>query len=158
MHGEQSLGMLLQGDVDDCIVLFTNLLLDVARQFIPQKVVFDMSASHPWLDNKCRRLIAEKGAARGFARVPIGKRGQAANETAGLASESARSARVNRLVPSRLLRSGVMGVVPAPPSAQFPLTALQPYRPSSHLLVLSFESQDYGRDGKWEEGPAAARG
>ncbi len=52
-------------DVDGSVGRFTDLLLDAARRFIPQKRVRDQGDSHPWLDDECRRLILEKRLARG---------------------------------------------------------------------------------------------
>ena len=45
--------------------IFTDTVLATAKRFIPNRVIITEKSSHPWINNQCRRAIAEKCAAEG---------------------------------------------------------------------------------------------
>ena len=40
-----------------------NIILDAAKQFIPKRQLSEFKCSHPWLNDRCRKAIAQKTAA-----------------------------------------------------------------------------------------------
>ena len=50
---------------DDAAVFFTDIVLAVIREHIPEKTVFDNNSAHPWLNERCLRAIREKQSREG---------------------------------------------------------------------------------------------
>jgi hypothetical protein len=47
---------------------FTDFLVTTARKYVPVETKYLQKATHPWLNNKCRELVAEAHAAVGTHR------------------------------------------------------------------------------------------
>ena len=47
-------------DIDESIDKFTKFILDVAKSFIPFGVKTIRKSCHPWLNEKCKRLVIQK--------------------------------------------------------------------------------------------------
>ena len=52
-------------DTDESISKFTKFMLNVAKSFIPFGVKTIRKSWHPWLNEKCKRLVVQKYTAFG---------------------------------------------------------------------------------------------
>ena len=57
--------LLRQNEADLSAERFERKMLELIAQYIPSKVIHDTKTSHEWLNDDCRRLIAEKRQAWG---------------------------------------------------------------------------------------------
>ncbi len=53
-------------DVDNATKIFTEKVLEAARRHIPSRKIREHKGTHPWLNDVCRRAIAEKHSRLGF--------------------------------------------------------------------------------------------
>ena len=53
------------GDIHEVTAKFTNYVLDIAKLFIPFGFKMIRKSSHPWLNEKCKRLVLQKHTAFG---------------------------------------------------------------------------------------------
>ena len=47
----------LQGDLDEAVERFTNVILEKAREFIPHGVLKHRKSTHPWVTERCREAL-----------------------------------------------------------------------------------------------------